>query len=369
MPKLKVVVLFGGRSGEHEVSLVSARSVINALDKKKYEVKLIGIAKTGEWISGNNSLVFLESRNNKLSSGLHVDKAGNNHTNIILAAKTSIANYSAIDLALNKIDVVIPILHGPYGEDGTVQGLLETADIPYVGSGVLGSAVGMDKIVMKMIFQANNLPTCKFQWFLRTEWKKNKNIIVKNIEKDLGYPCFVKPANSGSSVGISKAHNKKELTVAINLAVKYDRRIIIEEGVNCREVECSVLGNDNPKASILAEIIPGKEFYDYEAKYTEGLSRAIIPTKLSRTIVKKIQDLSCKAFKVLDLAGMARVDFFIRKENNEILLNEVNTIPGFTNISMFPKLWQASGIKYSRLLDILIELALERYKENSPVIK
>lgn len=356
MPKFKVAVLFGGRSGEHEVSLASARSVINALDKKKYDVELIGITKTGKWISGVNSLTFLEAQ----SSETALD---NKKNNIVSAAKTSIANYSAADLALNKIDMVIPILHGPYGEDGKMQGLLEMAGIPYVGSGVLGSAVGMDKIAMKMIFQANNLPICKFQWFLRVEWGKNKNKIIKNIEKELGYPCFVKPANLGSSVGISKAHNKKELTAAIDLAVKYDRRIIIEEGVNCREVECSVLGNDNPQASIPAEIIPGKEFYDYEAKYTEGLSRAIIPAKLSKTIVKKIQDLSCKTFKVLDLAGMARVDFFIRKENNEILLNEVNTIPGFTNISMFPKLWQASGIKYSRLLDILIQLALERHKE------
>lgn len=356
MPKLKVAVLFGGRSGEHEVSLVSARSVINALDKKRYDVKLVGITKTGEWISGANSLTFLEAQ----SSEAALD---NKKTNVVFAAKTSIVNYPATDLALNKIDAVIPILHGPYGEDGTIQGLLETANIPYVGSGVLGSAVGMDKIAMKMIFQANDLSTCKFQWFLRTEWKKNKNKIIKNIEKELCYPCFVKPANSGSSVGISKAHNKKELTAAIDLAVKYDRRIIVEQGVNCREVECSVLGNDDPKVSIPAEIIPGKEFYDYEAKYTEGLSRAVIPAKLSRTIVKKIQDLSCKAFKVLDLAGMARVDFFIRKENNEILINEVNTIPGFTSISMFPKLWEASGIKYSRLLDILIELAVQRYRE------
>lgn len=341
MQKLIVAVLFGGRSGEHEVSLVSARSVINALDKKKYDVKLVGITKTGKWISGNNSLALLEVKSGKLL-------LGKNQINII---------------SENKIDVVIPILHGPYGEDGTIQGLLEMADIPYVGSGVLGSAVGMDKIAMKMIFQANGLPICKFQWFLRTEWKKNKSGIIKNIEKELGYPCFVKPANSGSSLGISKAHNKKELMKSIKLAVEYDRRILVEQGVNCREVECSVLGNDNPKASILAEIIPGKEFYDYEAKYTDGLSQAIIPAKLSKVIVKKLQDLSCKTFKVLDLAGMARVDFFIRKENNEILLNEVNTIPGFTNISMFPKLWEASGIKYSRLLDILIELALRRHRE------
>lgn len=356
MAKLKIAVLFGGQSGEHDVSLVSARSVVGALDKNKYDISLVGITKTGRWVGGGDGLTMLESEKN-LSTQKNTDVKEN--------SKRDIINYSSKNADLGKVDVVIPILHGPYGEDGKIQGLLEMAGIPYVGSGVLGSAVGMDKIAMKMLFRSNNLPICEFLWFLRSEWRKRKNKIMAKIEKELGYPCFVKPANLGSSVGISKAHNRKELIDAINIAVKHDRRIIVEKGINCREVECAVLGNDNPKASTVAEIIPGKEFYDYEAKYTEGLSQAIIPAKLPKAMVKKIQDLSCKAFKTLDLAGMARVDFFIRKENNEILLNEVNTIPGFTNISMFPKLWEAGGIKYPRLLDILIKLAVERHKEKT----
>lgn len=366
MLKLKVAVLFGGRSGEHDVSLVSARSVINALDKNKYEVFPIGISKQGDWIGGSDSLQILElMKDTTFRNAAIVNKKSSE-----VSRGTESIDISLIPSLSKKektlcFDVVIPILHGPYGEDGTIQGLLEIAGIPYVGAGVLGSAMGMDKIAMKMIFQANNLSICPYTWFLRSDWKKNKNKIVKNIEEHLGYPCFVKPANLGSSVGISKAHNQKELISAVDLAAKYDRRIVVEQGVNCREVECAVLGNDNPKVSIPAEIVPGKEFYDYEAKYTEGLSQVHVPAKLPRSIVKKLQDISKKAFQALDLAGMARVDFFIRKENNEIIINEINTIPGFTSISMFPKLWEASGIPYPKLLDTLIQLALERHKEKN----
>lgn len=368
MPKLKVAVLFGGRSGEHDVSLVSARSVINALDKNKYDVHLVGITREGSWVGGSNSLALLESMKNTESSSSVLPTKKQELVNTPLPSK----NISLIPMLAEKkeitFDVIIPILHGPYGEDGTIQGLLEIAGIPYVGSGVLGSSMGMDKIAMKMIFEANELPVCSYVWFLRSEWDKEKNKLVKNIEKELGYPCFIKPANLGSSVGISKAHNRKELIEAVTLAAKYDRRILVEEGINCREVECAVLGNDDPKVSIAAEIIPGKEFYDYEAKYTEGLSQTNIPAKLPKSITKKLQAISQKAFIALDLAGMARVDFFIRKENNEILINEVNTIPGFTNISMFPKLWEASGIPYQQLLDILIKLALERHAEKNSAI-
>lgn len=363
MAKQKIAVLFGGRSGEHNISLVSARGVVNALDKNKYDIYLIGITKEGKWISGSSTFELLETLKDKpLTPSLalknkKIENLSQQRTNQSLVP--SLLLESKI-----KFDAVIPILHGPYGEDGTIQGLLEIANVPYVGSGVLGSAMGMDKIAMKMIFQANDLPICRYVWFVRSEWEKNENKIIKTVEKDLGYPCFVKPANLGSSVGISKAHDQKELIFAIRLAARYDRRVLVEEGVNCREVECAVLGNDNPKISLPAEIIPGKEFYDYEAKYTEGLSQTQIPAKLPKSIISLLQEISRKAFIALDLAGMARVDFFIRKENNEIILNEVNTIPGFTNTSMFPKLWEASGIKYSKLLDNLIELAIARHREN-----
>ncbi|MEK7496477.1 MAG: D-alanine--D-alanine ligase family protein [Patescibacteria group bacterium] len=361
--KLKIGVLFGGRSAEHEVSLVSATSVIKNLDPKKYEVMPIGISKEGKWLSGDKVLSILKSQTaipKQLISTLPADPTVKSLINLEQNKKSPKLVASGQGLG-TKLDVIFPVLHGTFGEDGTVQGLLELASVPYVGAGVLGSAVGMDKIAQKMIFESNNIPTPKFSYFTASAWQKNKPLLIKDILKQIGLPCFIKPANLGSSVGISKAHNEKTLIQAINLAVKYDRRIIVEQAVaNPLEIECAVLGNDNPEASVLGQIISSNEFYDYDAKYVDGKSQAVIPAPLPSKIAKEIQNYATAAFKALDLAGMARVDFLIQSNPWRIYLNEVNTIPGFTSISMYPKLWEASGLTYVKLLDKLINLAIER---------
>lgn len=359
--KLKIGVLFGGRSAEHEVSLVSATSVIANLDKKKYQVVPIGMAKTGEWIIGNKAL-------NLLKGGKEAAK--NLHSILIPEpwgrGVSPISNISQIN---TKIDVIFSVLHGTFGEDGTVQGLLELANIPYVGAGVLGSAVGMDKIVQKMAFRANDLPTPAFTYFTASLWAQNGPKLALECQKRLKLPVFVKPANLGSSVGISKAHDLKEIKQAIKLALKYDRRIIVEKSIEkAMEIECAVLGNDNPKASIPGQIIASNEFYDYNAKYVDGKSKALIPAPLPKNIMNKVRELAVQAFKVLDLAGMARVDFLVQKNPWRIYLNEVNTIPGFTSISMYPKLWEKSGLSYTKLLDKLIALAFERFNVKNKLI-
>jgi D-alanine-D-alanine ligase len=358
--KLRVGVIFGGRSGEHEVSLVSATSVINALDKNKYDVIPIGITHEGRWISSTESLRLLKSRTDVENEPERFLVPEPNRQSLV-----SLDGESHSDM---RLDVVFPVVHGTYGEDGTLQGLLELANIPYVGAGVLASSVGMDKIVQKQLHNHAGLPVVKYEWFLSSDCKKEPKKIVATIEKNLNYPLFVKPSNTGSSVGISKAHNRKELFDAIALASDFDRKIIVEQGVkNAREIEVSVLGNDKPNASIPGEIIPSNEFYDYDAKYVDGKSTAVIPAKLPKSVVKKIQELAVRAFTTLDGAGMARVDFFVVKKTNRIYLNEINTIPGFTSISMYPKLWEASGISYSELLDRLIRLALERHREKNSI--
>ncbi|MEK7249924.1 MAG: D-alanine--D-alanine ligase [Bacteroidota bacterium] len=356
--KIRVGVIFGGRSGEHEVSLVSATSVINALDKEKYEVVPIGITQEGRWISSGESLKLLKSR-----SGLEQEPERFLVPEPNRQSLVSLNGEAHPDM---RLEVVFPVVHGTYGEDGTLQGLLELANIPYVGAGVLASSVGMDKIVQKQLHNEVGLPIVKYVWFLSSDCKSQTKKVVAAIEKKLKYSLFVKPANTGSSVGISKAHNRKELFDALVLASNFDRKVIIEQGVkNAREIEVSVLGNDRPIASVPGEIIPSNEFYDYDAKYVDGKSVAVIPAKLPKSVVKKIQQLAVKAFAVLDGAGMARVDFFVTKKTNRIYLNEINTIPGFTSISMYPKLWEASGISYSELLDRLIQLALERHREKN----
>jgi D-alanine-D-alanine ligase len=351
--KLRVGVIFGGRSGEHEVSLVSATSIINALDRNKYEVVPIGITHEGRWISSGESLKLLKSR-----SGLEQEPERflapepNRQSLVSLNGEASEA----------KLDVIFPVVHGTYGEDGTLQGLLELANIPYVGAGGLASAVGMDKIIQKQLHKQAGLPVVNFEWFLASECSENAKAIAASVEKKFTYPVFVKPANTGSSVGISKSHNRKELFDALALAAQFDRKVIVEAGVrNAREIELSVLGNDTPIASVPGEIVPSNEFYDYDAKYVDGKSVAVVPAKLPKSVVKNLQALAVKAFTTLDCAGMARVDFFVVKKTNRIFLNEINTIPGFTSISMYPKLWQASGVSYSELLDRLIQLALERH--------
>ena len=356
--RIRIGVIFGGRSVEHEVSLVSAASVINALDKEKYEVIPIGIASTGQWLSSNETLRLLKEK-----QSIEFEKE---QLLIPDPRKQSLVAINDGGGIGKTLDVIFPVVHGRFGEDGTLQGLLELADIPYVGPGVLGSAVGMDKAVQKELLIRANIPTAPGIWFTIEEYKTQYKKIISEVELKLKYPLFVKPSNSGSSIGINKAHNRKELLESINVAAQFDRKILIERGIkNAREIECGVLGNDQPEASVLGEIVPSNEFYDYDAKYVDEKSNAIIPAKLPNAVAKKIKHYALTAFRILDCAGMARVDFLITKKTNRIFLNEINTIPGFTSISMYPKLWQASGVSYSALLDKLIQLAIERYKEKS----
>jgi D-alanine-D-alanine ligase len=389
MRKLRVGVLFGGRSGEHEVSLLSAASVLSAIDKEKYEVVPIGITKEGRWLTAQDAENLL---NGKLVIEPRHLRAGDPETTpaaAVLAQGESVVVppepvrresglvpfqtdaallRRASDRAIN-VDVIFPVLHGTFGEDGTIQGLLELADIPYVGAGVLGSAVGMDKDIMKSLFLSAGLPIVKHVTILRSAWEKEAKKVGRLVASKLQYPVFVKPANLGSSVGISKAHNSKELGPAIEEAARFDRKIVIEQGVGgkkekAREIECSVLGNDEPVASIPGEIVPGKEFYDYTAKYLDEGSQLIIPAKLSKAQTKKVQDIAVKAFKAVDCSGLARVDFLMEPgKSGKIYLNEINTMPGFTSISMYPKLWAASGLEYADLIDRLIQLGIERHED------
>lgn len=363
--KLKVGVIFGGRSGEHEVSIVSAQSVMKALDKKKYEVIPIGITKQGKWIAGPQAVNVLKQGSKKLpfKSVMTADPTEQN----ISQVKEKGLSPAKGQQATKQIDVIFPVLHGTYGEDGTIQGLFELANLPYVGAGVLGSAMAMDKVVQKQLCNSVGLESVPYEWFVSKDWKKDKNKILNRIGKILKYPMFIKPANMGSSVGISKAHNKKELIAGINDAIQYDKKILIEQGIeNIHEIEIAVLGNDNPKASVPGEIIPSNEFYDYDAKYVDGKTQEIANTKvIPKTVVKKIQQMAIEAFKIVNISGMARIDFIVTKKGHKIFLNEVNTIPGFTSISMFPKLWQVSGLSYEKLIDKLIDLAIERHKEKN----
>lgn len=357
--KLRVVVLFGGRSGEHEVSLMSAASVLSALDGEKYEAVPVGITKEGRWLAG--------VRPEELS------RAGAGAGGVPVAilpdpSRKGLFRFEGgrAEQFLDRIDVVFPVLHGPYGEDGTIQGLLELAGVPYVGAGVLASSLGMDKVLMKMAFAQAGLPQAGFWFFLRRDWEKEPGRVTAEIERRFGYPCFVKPANLGSSVGITKAHDRQELERAVVLALRYDRKVIVEEAVAARELEVSVLGNEEPAASLPGEIVSRREFYDYVAKYVDGNAELIAPAELPPDVVGVLQDYAVRAFRAVDCAGMARVDFFFTREGGRVLVNEINTIPGFTRFSMYPKLWEVSGLSYPRLLDRLIELALERHREKSP---
>ncbi len=349
--KLKLAVLFGGQSGEHEVSLISAASIIENLDHSKYDIYMIGITKQGKWMLYKGDTEDI--RNGSWER---------NAKHIVFPPDPTIRGFFVIDdpSHIYKTDVVFPVLHGPMGEDGTIQGLLELTGIPFVGCDVLASSTAMDKAVTKAIFKSHDLPQGNYYVFLIDSWIEEQVKIINEIEESFTYPCFIKPVNMGSSVGISKAHSREELISGINEAAKYDRKIIIEEFINCREVECAVLGNYNAKASILGEIIPSKEFYDYEAKYLDGdNSQLLMPAPLSEELTDEIRELALKAYKALDCRGLARVDFFLEKETNNIYLNEVNTIPGFTQISMYPKLWEKTGLPYKELLDTLISLAIE----------
>lgn len=350
--KIRVGVLFGGKSAEHEVSLRSAENVLNALDKNKYEVVLIGIDKEGKWILGNSSIKLLDKTNPKLYK---LNSSNSDSIALVPQGGGLISNLSNTN-SKASIDVVFPVLHGPFGEDGTVQGLLKLANIPFVGASILGSAVGMDKDVMKCLLRDAGIPIGKF-----ITLRYGEKISFKKAKKDLGLPLFIKPANMGSSVGISKVKNKNEFEKAISEAFKFDTKVIIEEFINGREIECSVLGNSKPRASIPGEIIANQEFYSYDAKYIDEGSVAEIPAKISNKARKEIQALSEKTFKVLNCEGLGRVDSFLTK-SGKVYINEINTIPGFTSISMYPKLWEASGMPLPKLLNKLIDLAIERFK-------
>jgi D-alanine-D-alanine ligase len=385
--KIRVGILFGGRSGEHEISLLSAASVFKAIDQNKYEVVPIGITKQGRWVTSADAERLLAGKPLEPERQL---RAGDPDATAAAAViqtgqavvvppephksgagmtpfQTDAPARRAADRAIN-VDVIFPVLHGTFGEDGTVQGLLELAGIPYVGAGVLGSAAGMDKDIMKSLFRAAGLPIVKHVTVLRSDWESQPKKVQKTIERSLKYPVFVKPANLGSSVGISKAHDRKELGPALAEAARFDRKIVIEQGVGgkngkAREIECAVLGNDQPKASVAGEIVPSAEFYDYSAKYLDEGSQLIIPAKLTRAEAKKVQELAVGAFRAVDCSGLGRVDFLMDPKSRKIFLNEINTMPGFTSISMYPKLWAASGVSYPQLIESLIQLGIERHQE------
>jgi D-alanine-D-alanine ligase len=363
--KLRVGVIFGGQSGEHEVSLVSAQGIMNAMDREKYEVIPIGITKEGRWLTSGEPMKLLQAGGPGAAGQIADAQRPEAGTRELVVRNRRDLVPGTSETGFPQVDVVFPVLHGPYGEDGTVQGLLEMADIPYVGAGVLGSALGMDKIAMKAAFQSHGLPVVEHLALKRKDWERDPEAMMELIEKELGYPCFIKPANLGSSVGISKVHQRSELAPALGLAARYDRRMLAERAVNAREIEVSVLGNDEPIASLPGEIVPCREFYDYIAKYIDERSELIIPAELPPEVTRRIQDLAITAFLAVDCAGMARVDFLLDKDTGALYLGELNTIPGFTPISMYPKLWEASGISYSELIDRLIELALERHADNS----
>lgn len=352
--RLRVGILFGGRSGEHEVSLASAASVIRGLDPDKYEAVPIGITKEGHWLIGSAAQKMLPE----------VLKGGQR---VMMTADPTDAALIPLDRSGGgqRIDVVFPVMHGTYGEDGTIQGLLDLAGLPFVGAGVLGSSVAMDKDVAKRLLQVAKIPVVPWIAVQRADWEQHPKEIQKAIEKKFKYPVFVKPATLGSSVGMTKVHLRAELPPALNLAAEFAMKILVEQCIVGREIEVSVLGNHDPKASIPGEIVPHREFYDYTAKYLEEGSQILIPAKLKPAQVKKIQHYAVQAFRALELSGMARVDFFVEKKAGKIYLNEVNTIPGFTSISMYPKMWEASGIPFRELIDKLIELALEMHREKA----
>lgn len=355
MMKTKVGLLYGGKSAEHEVSMQTAMAVIKALDTEKFEIHPIYIAKEGQWIKGQ-----------QLTGPVtNVKELAISHGEAL--PPTALAPTLFQDSEKKgPFDVIFPLLHGPNGEDGTVQGLLELLNLPYVGNGVLSSSAGMDKVIMKNIFAQAGLPQVKYVWFIRSEWENSMDAAYDKVESALGYPCFVKPANLGSSVGISKCTNRTELEAAFVDAFQFDRKIIIEEGVTAREIEAGVLGNDHPKCSVAGEIVPKKDFYDYKAKYEDGNTALIIPAEITESEYNELQEMAIKAFKALDCSGLVRADFFLTREG-KWYINEVNTMPGFTPFSMFPLLWKHTGIEYPQLIERLVNLAIERHEEKQHI--
>ena len=366
--KLRVGVVFGGRSGEHEISIRSATAVIEAIDRKKYEVIPIAITKEGKWLAPAAAAGLLPSNaRDRLTSEIVTNTSGD----VAILGDPSHQGLTKLstngETAPQILDVVFPVLHGPYGEDGTLQGLLEMADVPYVGCGVVASACGMDKVAMKMLFAQAGLPLCKYVWFLRSEWQRDQSKVLRKIAREIGFPCFVKPANLGSSVGVSKASDKASLIKAVDLAAEYDRKVVVEELVDARELECAVLGNDQPQASLPGEYVVYDEaarFLDYTEKYAStGHVQFVVPAPVSKALSARIQRLAIQAFQSIDGTGLARVDFFLTRNTKELLVNELNTLPGLTEVSGYPKMWAASGLPFPRLLEKLIELAFERHRD------
>ncbi len=359
--KMRVAVIFGGRSGEHEISLRSAQAVIEACDPKRYEVIPIAIDKNGAWLNPHDSAKLLPAAATcPITKNVEIvcaEQDSQLRPSIRESLFANRANDKTASVS-NAFDMVFPVLHGTYGEDGTIQGLLEMADVPYVGCGVLASACGMDKVTMKTLFRDAGLPVCKYTWFLRNDWEENQAGIIRRIARDIGFPCFVKPANLGSSVGISKATNRSTLESSINLAARYDRKIIVEEGLDVREIECAVMGNDQPQASLPGEyVVLDKQaaFLDYTEKYSgTGHVEFIVPAKLSKAVMSRVQRMAVQVFQAVDGAGLARVDFFVRRDTNELLVNELNTLPGLTDVSGYPKMWKASGLEFPQLIEKLI---------------
>lgn len=355
MNKLNVALIFGGKSGEHEVSLASSASIYTHIDKNKYNIFTIGITKDGRWM-------YYEGNEENIKNGEWVNLANKNVEINLVPVGNKEVGIVFEDGRLEKIDVLFPVLHGPYGEDGTIQGLFEISQIPYVGCGVLASSVGMDKLICKKVFTQIGLPQVDYTDTHKSVFNKYTQEELNKIEEKLNYPIFVKPANLGSSVGISKVNNREELLSGINEALKFDARIVLEQGIDAREIEVAVLGNNEVKASIAGEIKPAKDFYDYEDKYINGSSTYDIPANINEMDMENIRKMAIEAFKSIDGKGLSRVDFFIDKNSGEIFINEINTLPGFTNISMYPKMWEATGLSYSSLIDSLIQLALDTKK-------
>ena len=366
--KTRIGIIFGGRSGEHEVSVRSAKTVINQIDLDRYDVVPIAIGKDGNWLSPLESMSLLPS-----DAGEKLKESAGSYTGEAVALIGDTKYKGLTNLRNNEnsamLDVVFPVLHGTFGEDGTIQGLLEMADIPYIGCGVLASACGMDKVFMKSLFRDSDLPMCKYVWFLRGEWERNTDAVIKQTESKLGYPCFVKPANLGSSVGVSKATDEKSLREAIALAAEYDRKIIVEEGLDIREIECAVIGYETPRASLPGEYIikaDDKKFLDYEEKYAgTGNNEFVVPAFISDELSAKIQQMAITAFRAVDGSGLARVDFFLRNDTGALLINEINTLPGLTDASGFPKMWAGTGLDFPQLIDELVKLAFERHADKS----
>lgn len=368
--KLRVGVIFGGRSGEHEVSVRSARTVIDALDARKYDVVPIAITKEGKWLSPAEASRLLPGETKQLLTAEVIAEESE--------PASLIGDFSGDSLVLRDeddeqqqqsrpLDVVFPVLHGTYGEDGTIQGWLEMVGMPYVGCGVLASSCGMDKVTMKALFRDAGLPLCNYTWFLRKAWEDDAASILRRVARSVGFPCFVKPANLGSSVGISKATDKASLQAAIELAARYDRKIIVEEGLDAREIECAVIGNEAPEASLPGEYVvrdKAAAFLDYTEKYSNtGHVEFVVPARLSKPLIRRIQRMATLAFQSVDGAGLARVDFFLRRDTGELLINELNTLPGLTDVSGFPKMWEASGVPFTKVLDRLIQLALDYHRD------